>query len=49
MTGVLAWAVTGDAQIAFTIGALEPTVKMALDSVHERVWQQVPDRSLGRP
>lgn len=48
VTGALAWFVTGDLQVAFAIGTLEPIVKMALYYAHERVWLQVPDRWLGQ-
>ncbi len=41
-TGILAYAVTGDFQVAVTITALEPLVKTVLYYLHERAWQLVP-------
>ena len=41
-TWLLAWAVTGDLRVAFTIGALEPFLKTIVYYLHERAWAQVP-------
>lgn len=44
-TGILAYAVTGDFQVAVTITALEPLVKTVLYYLHERAWQLAPQGS----
>ena len=47
-TGLLAWFVTGDLNVAVTMGALEPMAKLVMYYVHERAWQQVPRGTVRR-
>lgn len=39
---VIAYFTTGDISIAFTIGAWEFFIKLALYYLHERAWQAIP-------
>ena len=51
-TIVVAYIITGETEVAITIGAIEFVAKLVVYYVHERAWQQVPRgtiRKLIRP
>jgi len=37
----VAYALTGDAAIALSIGLIEPTVQTIAYAIHERVWEKL--------
>lgn len=37
-TGIIAWSVTGQLDLAFTIMSIEVVAKVVIYYVHERVW-----------
>ncbi|MGB5245400.1 MAG: DUF2061 domain-containing protein [Woeseia sp.] len=41
-TALIVFFVTGEAHMAFAIGAIEPVVKIIIYYLHERAWQLVP-------
>lgn len=40
-TMIIAWAITGELSIAFSIGSIEVISKMILYFMHERVWNTI--------
>ena len=51
-TIVVAYIITGETEVAITIGAIEFVAKLLVYYVHERAWQKVPRgtiRKLIRP
>lgn len=51
VAAAVAYGVTGDLLIAFTLSLLEPTVQAVAFFFHEKVWERVarPGRAVGLP
>ena len=40
-TMIIAWAITGELTLAFSIGSIEVVSKMILYFMHERIWNTI--------
>ncbi|MEK9802090.1 MAG: DUF2061 domain-containing protein [Curvibacter sp.] len=49
VAAAVAYAVTGNLIMAFTLSLLEPTVQAVAFFFHEKAWERVAQRKAGRP